>query len=73
MATKASSTREVALEKKANLGSGCETVFVNEFTDGLLDPARPMLGPVRDGGAHCRQHRAGLLGTYDYSGDQRRP
>ncbi len=29
---------------------GFETVFVNEFVDGILDPARPMLGPVRDGG-----------------------
>lgn len=27
-----------------------ETVFVNSFTNGVLDPARPMLGPVRDGG-----------------------
>jgi len=27
-----------------------ETVSVDEFTDGLLDPSRPMLGPVRDGG-----------------------
>ena len=27
-----------------------ETVFVDQFTDGILDPARPMLGPVRDGG-----------------------
>lgn len=26
------------------------TVFVNRFTDGVLDPAKPMLGPVRDGG-----------------------
>ena len=26
------------------------TVFVSQFTDGVLDPARPMLGPVRDGG-----------------------
>ena len=50
MATKASSPREVINEKNANSTSGCETVFVNEFTDGLLDPARPMLGPVRDGG-----------------------
>jgi len=33
---------------KVQLGS--ETVFVDQFTDGLLDPARPMLGPVRDGG-----------------------
>jgi formamidase len=29
---------------------GNETVLVNQFTDGLLDPARPMLGPVKDGG-----------------------
>lgn len=29
---------------------GHETVYVDQFTDGLLDPARPMLGPVRDGG-----------------------
>jgi len=27
-----------------------ETVFVNEFTNGLLDPAQPMLGPVKNGG-----------------------
>jgi acetamidase/formamidase len=50
MATTSSSRRDVVDEKNADLASGCETVFVNEFTDGLLDPARPMLGPVRDGG-----------------------
>ena len=27
-----------------------ETVFVNEFTNGILDPAKPMLGPVKNGG-----------------------
>ncbi len=27
-----------------------ETILVNEFTDGLLDPDQPMLGPVKDGG-----------------------
>ena len=27
-----------------------ETVFVNEFTNGILDPAQPMLGPVKNGG-----------------------
>lgn len=31
-------------------GEGHETVFVDEFVDGILDPSRPMLGPVRDGG-----------------------
>jgi acetamidase/formamidase len=29
---------------------GHETVFVGWFSDGILDPNRPMLGPVRDGG-----------------------
>lgn len=29
---------------------GQETVFVGTFTNGLLDPEAPMLGPVRDGG-----------------------
>jgi formamidase len=26
------------------------TVYVDQFTDGVLDPAKPMLGPVRDNG-----------------------
>jgi hypothetical protein len=30
--------------------SGLRTVFVNELTNGVLDPAAPMLGPVADGG-----------------------
>ncbi len=29
---------------------GHETVLVDQFVDGILDPNRPMLGPVRDGG-----------------------
>ncbi|MFK7803401.1 MAG: acetamidase/formamidase family protein, partial [Anaerolineae bacterium] len=31
-------------------GKGHETVYVDQFTDGVLDPNKPMLGPVRDGG-----------------------
>lgn len=27
-----------------------DTVLVDQYTDGVLDPAKPMLGPVRDGG-----------------------
>ncbi len=27
-----------------------QTVYVNTFTNGILDPSQPMLGPVRDGG-----------------------
>jgi acetamidase/formamidase len=34
------------METKAAYG----TVFVNQFTDGVLDPSKPMLGPVKDGG-----------------------
>ncbi|MFQ5341677.1 MAG: acetamidase/formamidase family protein [Anaerolineae bacterium] len=29
---------------------GHETVYVDTFGNGILDPSRPMLGPVRDGG-----------------------
>ena len=38
--------------KSAGLGGGVgqETVYVDEFVNGILDPGRPMLGPVRDGG-----------------------
>lgn len=30
--------------------SGSTTVVVDRFTDGILDPRRPMLGPLQDGG-----------------------
>ncbi|MEZ4713468.1 MAG: acetamidase/formamidase family protein [Caldilineaceae bacterium] len=30
--------------------AGHETVFVDQYIDGILDPGKPMLGPVRDGG-----------------------
>ncbi len=29
---------------------GLQTVSVDQYVDGILDPGRPMLGPVRDGG-----------------------
>merc|ERR1719217_1466906 len=29
---------------------GSQTVYVDKFTDGILDPAKPFLGPVKDGG-----------------------
>ena len=42
-------------DKNATAGSpnghpGHETVYVDRFIDGILDPQKPMLGPVRDGG-----------------------
>jgi formamidase len=50
MATKTDSANQIANDRIQRVDAGTETVFVNEFTDGLLDPALPMLGPVRDGG-----------------------
>jgi len=35
-------------EEKA--GQVKNTVCVNTFTDGILDPQKQMLGPVKDGG-----------------------
>lgn len=35
---------------KPTADQGHQTVFVDQFTNGILDPKRPMLGPVRDGG-----------------------
>jgi acetamidase/formamidase len=42
--------QKVNLEELTGSGAGHETVFVDQFVDGILDPNRPMLGPVRDGG-----------------------
>ncbi len=38
------------------------TVLVNEFTNGLLDPAQPMLGPVSDGGTIVANTTPGCWG-----------
>jgi acetamidase/formamidase len=50
MATKTELHSRIANNRTVKIVAGAETVFVNEFTDGLLDPNLPMLGPVRDGG-----------------------
>jgi acetamidase/formamidase len=43
--------RQVELKSQpGSNGHGHETVFVDQFIDGILDPSKPMLGPVRDGG-----------------------
>ena len=39
-----------------------QTVFVGEFTDGLLDPDRPMLGPIADGGTIVANTTPGCWG-----------
>ncbi|HEX3376087.1 MAG TPA: acetamidase/formamidase family protein [Candidatus Acidoferrales bacterium] len=50
MATKIGTQSRIAADQMQTIAAGAETVFVNEFTNGLLDPALPMLGPVKDGG-----------------------
>ncbi len=50
MATNIGTQAGIAADRTEKVAVGAETVFVNEFTNGLLDPALPMLGPVRDGG-----------------------
>ncbi|MBE0410445.1 MAG: acetamidase/formamidase family protein [Anaerolineales bacterium] len=34
----------------SNPSTASQTVYVDRFVDGILDPKRPMLGPVRNGG-----------------------
>jgi formamidase len=50
MITKLDTDRQVGRHDFRGTDLGYETVFVNQYTDGLLDPSRPMLGPVKDGG-----------------------
>jgi formamidase len=42
--------KRAADKRAADTEGGHETVYVDQFVDGILDPARPMRGPVRDGG-----------------------
>lgn len=47
--------KEMQLEEEVELeieepSLAVETLFVNEFTDGILDPKKEMLGPIKDGG-----------------------
>ncbi len=44
------------------VGTAQRTVFVNTFTNGILDPAKPMLGPVRDGGTIVANTAPGCWG-----------
>ncbi|MFV1968715.1 MAG: acetamidase/formamidase family protein, partial [Pirellulaceae bacterium] len=50
MAVERRANEEIATDCSKASGSGCETLFVNRYMDGILDPNKEMLGPVRDGG-----------------------
>ncbi|WP_040227181.1 acetamidase/formamidase family protein [Bhargavaea cecembensis] len=45
------------VHKAKQVGEAKELLLVNEFIDGVLDPEKPMLGPVKDGG-HIVAHTA---------------
>jgi len=46
----------------SNAHAAQRTVFVTELTNGILDPALPMLGPVADGGVIVANTAPGCLG-----------
>lgn len=47
----ANKTKQVHASNGSGSGAASQrTVLVNQFTNGTLDPAQPMLGPVKDGG-----------------------
>jgi len=48
--------------KELRRTSGARTVVVNELTNGILDPAAPMLGPVADGGTIVANTAPGCWG-----------
>jgi len=58
------------LEKEIGIENGhfdqqpqaVETLFVNEFIDGILDPSQKMLGPVKDGGTIIANTTPGCWG-----------
>ncbi|MCX6065344.1 MAG: acetamidase/formamidase family protein, partial [Chloroflexi bacterium] len=43
-------------------GDSQRTVLVNQFTNGILDPNQPMLGPVKDGGTIIANTAPGCWG-----------
>ena len=62
MATQVQSAEKITNPAGTDIHVGKETIWVDQFTDGLLDPARPMLGPVRDGGHMIANSAPGCWG-----------
>lgn len=52
---------EEKLEETSKI-QAVETLFVNEFTDGVLNPYAPMLGPLKDGGTIIANTAPGCWG-----------
>ena len=55
-------TEEEQLVKEQPKVEAVETLFVNEFTDGVLNPCAPMLGPLKDGGTIIANTAPGCWG-----------
>lgn len=49
-------------QEKTLVRQAVDSLRVDRFTDGVLDPARPMLGPVRDGGEIVAETAPGCWG-----------
>ena len=49
-------------KSEQNTGVSQRTVLVNQFTNGILDPNQPMLGPVKDGGTIIANTAPGCWG-----------
>lgn len=50
MTTQPNPHQAIVKSQPVNPTDACQSLHVNQFTDGVLDPAKPMLGPVSDGG-----------------------
>ena len=42
------------------LGTNKRSLVVDGFTNSVLDPIEPMLGPIENGGTTLKDHRTGL-------------
>ncbi len=50
------------MTQEEQAGQAKNTVYVNTFTDGILDPKKRMLGPVKDGGTIIANTAPGCWG-----------
>ena len=55
-------TGQIESEEITELPKAVETLFVNEYIDGILDPEKEMLGPVKNGGTIIANTTPGCWG-----------
>lgn len=54
--------KQVETEEMIEQAQAVETLFVNEYVDGILDPQKDMLGPLKDGGTIIANTTPGCWG-----------